>query len=182
MQGSTTQAGPADDSSVGAQRTEGSSLFRVLRREPDKPLASSLLAVLGGLFLFTEGIVDAGSGSYFSGLSLSPVAGTANQVGAASILLGTLLMASGIYLYQTHGEHQVIGVLITALALLSVAVGGGFLFGAALGIAGGVSAISWLPRSPFYISPADSVMCRHCGGIVPATPAHAHCPICHRSS
>jgi len=161
---------------------QSTSSFRVVRREPDTPLTSALLLVLGGFFIVAEGFVDSGSGVYFSGLSLAPVSGSASGLGVAEIALGVVVMVFAISLYVVPALHRIDGAIATLLAMSSLALGGGFLFGAALGIAGGVLAISWKPNPPFYVAPLDTNMCRHCGGFVPSTPAHAHCPTCHLSS
>jgi len=143
--------------------------FRVLVRKRDLPLTAVLLILLSGVFPFAEGWVDGLAGVYFSGLDLSSVSVQALGLGTANILLGVAMIFLGVIHYQVRWLHSLIGGLVTMSASASLFIGGSFLFGAALGIAGGVLTITWTPTPPFYISPIDSQMCPGCGAVFRST-------------
>ncbi|HLN51222.1 MAG TPA: hypothetical protein VK455_04130 [Thermoplasmata archaeon] len=150
--------------------------YRLLRREPSRPHTSVLLVLLSGIFSFIEAFVDLGSGVHFSGLSLSSLSGDSSWLGGANILFGTLILFLALQLHQTRWYHRMIGGLVAILAMCSLLVGGGFLFGSALGIGGGVLAIAWTPTPPFYLAPQDESMCPRCGAVVAST--DRNCPTC----
>jgi hypothetical protein len=150
--------------------------FCVLSVEPSTPIVAVLLTGLAGLFLFVEGLVDLFVGVEFASLGGWPEAGGAALLGIASLVLGLVMAALAFTLHKLRWQHALLGVLITVFALVSQIAGGGFLFGAALGIGGGVLAIAWAPTPPFYVAPTGRRMCPQCGSVQTAT--QPVCDVC----
>ena len=96
-------------------------------------------SIVSGILVLINGIVLAAVGSVVSGIipaMWSGLASTATAaLGAVGIVFGILiLIGSGLTYYR---RERAGGVLTLIFSILSVAVGGGFIIGEILGIAGG---------------------------------------------
>jgi hypothetical protein len=151
--------------------------LRLLRRTPDVPLGPTLLVLLGGLFLCVEGIVLA-LGRSVSGPGSPSISGVANGVGAASLVLGVVLILVALLIYRARSDIGLAGVFATILSIASLFVGGGFVVGAILGIVGGILAIAWTAAPSFYVAPLGLTACPDCGSAI--TSDTATCPNCDR--
>jgi len=63
------------------------------------------------------------------------------------IFMGIIVIASSLLLYRSQVHVGFWGIIILLVSILSFTIGGGFVIGALLGIAGGIIALTWKPSS-----------------------------------
>lgn len=154
-----------------------SGFYQVIRREPEAPLASIILLVLGGGLDLVTGIVLVTFGGWARGALPPFVAWSAVKNGSLALAVGALMVLLGLGLVVRSSASVRIGVVAVILCLLSLVFALGSPAGDLLGIVGGVLSIAWVRGPPFYVAPPDAQTCRNCGRIV--WPSRANCPDCH---
>lgn len=110
------------------------SSWREWRRS--RPFSAGLLLSLGGLELICFS---------WSGLGFLRFTGTA---GAASWLVGALLVVAGVTTWHNPALRYFAGVLAAVLSLVSLVAAnlGGLLFGFLLAAVGSALALAWIPQ------------------------------------
>ena len=102
----------------------------------DIPLSAFLLTALAAVLVITEGLFWAYNQALF-----------AARFDAIDLLFhfgsGVMLTLCAVLLLRQPPHNRVLGFAIGILALISLVAGGGFLAGFALGIVGGVLALTW---------------------------------------
>lgn len=63
------------------------------------------------------------------------------------IFMGIIVIVSSLLLYRSKVHVGFWGIIILLVSILSFIIGGGFVIGALLGIAGGIIALTWKPSS-----------------------------------
>jgi hypothetical protein len=63
------------------------------------------------------------------------------------IFMGIIVIVSSLFLYRSNVHVGFWGIVILLVSILSFTIGGGFVIGALLGIAGGIIALTWKPSS-----------------------------------
>jgi len=63
------------------------------------------------------------------------------------IFMGIIVIVSSLLLYRSKVHVGFWGIMILLVSILSFTIGGGFVIGALLGIAGGIIALTWKPSS-----------------------------------
>ena len=112
-------------------------LRRVNQWRRGRPFGGGVLLILGGL------MVTYVSGGYARDLLL--IGGAYTSVG---LVVALLMILSGIAALAMPEESSVVGIVGTAMALLSLLTAlGGLLIGMLLGIHGGVAVWAWEPNN-----------------------------------
>lgn len=134
--------------------------------QEEKPTASFILSLTGGILILIVGLVlvmvlavapQSGSGSNeisfrLAGLSLASLTASELWFGLGAVYLlifgvgfGSLVVFSAVMLYQRPKQHVIWSVLVLVFSLGSFFSTGGFIVGLVLGIIGGVLGIVWRP-------------------------------------
>jgi hypothetical protein len=171
----------------------------VVESSENKLAAGPILGFVGGFVVLVYGTYEAYLGSIsppiasLGGIPVSNIAGV-TDAGVAGIVLGVLMMALAVLLWERPGAHVGVGLLMILFSVLSlVSVGGGDGVGLILGVLGGTSGVVYGPgrRSPARgtdsnqspspptgpVGGAHLVACHACGHLTPV--ASAECPECH---
>jgi hypothetical protein len=122
---------------------------------PARPLilASSVLAIIGGLLIGLIGIASA----IYVGAFVSPVAGWAAQFFAILAMIdGVALVILGLGVWTSRYGQLWIGVTITVLSTLTLFVGTVFLPGVVLCVLGGILAVLHESRDEHFVQSAES--------------------------
>lgn len=124
-----------------------------------KPETAFILSLIGGVLMLLGGLAVSSfwfsnGGSYFGGM----MGGFNGRMGGFGNLLsmmegyslvglvaGIVVLVGALMLNSRPTEHSTWGTIIVVFSVISLVGMGGFLIGAALGIAGGALALSWKP-------------------------------------
>jgi len=142
---------------------------RVVITEPDRPVAAIVLALLSGLFLASEGVVEMAVAIGAATVGLPQVYGDLAVDGLVSIVLGVLIVIFAVIIHGDKKPRRLLGTAILVMSTISLLLGGGFLIGFALGLVAGVWFIAWRPNPPFYLAPEGWTMCSNCGAAIPVS-------------
>ena len=113
----------------------------------DKPIAGTVLSVLGGLCVLIGGLIQAFLGSFISSFggalgssSATSVGNIFSILGYLGIAFGALMMIGGIMMVVKPATHKMWGAIVLVLSIVSLATStvGGFIFGFILGLIGGI--------------------------------------------
>lgn len=103
-----------------------------------RPFFGGLMIVLGGLELFFSGQLDLGNIHLQLGIE-----------GMQTTILPFAMAALGVLIIAMPQHRVFYGIIALAIAVYAI-IGvnlGGFIIGSVLGIIGGISAVSWLPKT-----------------------------------
>ncbi|MHB8351105.1 MAG: zinc-ribbon domain-containing protein [Thermoplasmata archaeon] len=146
-----------------------------------RPTASMVLAIVGGVFIIALAILEVNVGAQDAQLTLGYSGGTYIISGLLGIVFGILVLVFGILVYLQPQHHVVYGVLILVFSVFSlVSLFGGFFIGFVLGLIGGILAIVHKPIllqpiGQFVVPPIQRV-CPKCGRVI--DPYVKFCPHC----
>jgi hypothetical protein len=134
--------------------------------EPDeeKPIAATVLTLIGGVLILGVGLVVASVGSTLASVGVG-VGGALGALGALAVLLGIILLGLAVQLYRNPDSHTGYGIAIIVLSLLSIVGGGGAIIGLILGLVGGILAVVFHPSDemePFPDVRSRSQGIRYC--------------------
>jgi len=137
-------------------------------QSPEKPIAALVLSLVAGvLILVGSGLMVgySGPGGHYGGMMGSGFFGMMNGyygmmngyygfmggygsgwffgLAAIGIVSGVIVILGAVMLYNDPGRLAAWGTLILVFSVISLLGMGGFFLGAALGVAGGILAITW---------------------------------------
>ncbi|HEX4920102.1 MAG TPA: zinc ribbon domain-containing protein [Candidatus Bathyarchaeia archaeon] len=113
----------------------------------DKPIAGTVLSILGGLCVLIGGLIQAFLGSFISSFggalgssSATNVGNIFSILGYLGIAFGALMIVGGIMMAVKPATHKMWGAIVLVLSIVSLATSsvGGFIFGFILGLIGGI--------------------------------------------
>jgi hypothetical protein len=127
----------------------------------EKPTAAFALSLAAGILILINGAVIGAIASFLSRIVPRFIAYGPPRMEAIlrlfvasrflyvfaipGIVLGIIVIAAAVLLYQNPAQNTLWGIIILVLSILSIFIGGGFIIGLVLGIIGGVLALSWRP-------------------------------------
>lgn len=149
--------------------------------QPQKPTASMVLGIIGGVFIIAAGVLEIIVGTEDSSLTFGIVGGTYIASGLLGLIVGILVLVFGILVYIQPQHHVVYGVLILVFSIISlVSFAGGFFIGFLLGLIGGILAIVHNPFPGQMMAqpsgPLVQRICPRCGRVI--DPSVRFCPHC----
>jgi hypothetical protein len=131
---------------------------------PEKPVVAFILSLVAGILILgaSETVVTLSQGEptyggmmggYYYGGMMGGYYGMMHGFGfggglfyglaAVGILSGIIILVSAIMIYNLPAKATTWGALILAFSIVSLLGMGGFFFGAILGVAGGILALTW---------------------------------------
>jgi hypothetical protein len=144
-------------------------------------VAAFALSLLGGILVFTNGIVLLSVGGALAGTPLAQAGAIVDGIGVLAALFGLLIVALAVSLYRGPEHHKGTGIAILILSLVSGVTGGGFVIGLIVGTIGGILAILFEeseesdlfnPSTPS----APGMRCANCAR--PLSSGMTVCPFC----
>ncbi|MFY9716925.1 MAG: zinc ribbon domain-containing protein [Thermoplasmata archaeon] len=149
--------------------------------EEDRPLVASVLSLIGGILIFSDGAVLSSFGAAVRATGYSRFGGLIGDLADAGLLMGILVFVLALAVYESPDAHRGLGIAILSLSLLSLLGGGGFVIGAILGSLGGILAILHVDPAPLPapyapVSGWSERACPACGS--PLAPGAIYCHTC----
>ncbi len=143
----------------------------VMSDSEQKPEYAFLATLIGGIFILVDGaigfMIAVRSGYWYIWIWDFPY--SAFLLGALGIVLGVLIIMSGIMGYKKIQRTSVIGMMVIALSIASfILTMGGFVIGFGFGLVGGILFLVW--------EPAEMKNCLHCGKTIKLD--SWYCPHC----
>lgn len=117
----------------------------------EKPIVPLLLSFTGAIFVLINALMIVAKGEVllYSFGTIMLVFGFQNLLEMITlwILFSIITIVGAIMLYFKPEWHTLWGLIVLTCSIPSIAVGGGFMIGLFLGIAGGILGITWKPKT-----------------------------------